>query len=131
MRPPSGDRLPVQARGIGIAVGNPPACGSTASGTVQNFGYGIGALSRKEAKTTALPSGVQPRTTSGAGCQVSRRGSPPATGTTKTSTLPSYWAEKATSEPSGENLADDSRPMSAVSRRASPPSRATVHRSPP
>ncbi len=37
-----------------------------------------------------LPSGVQPRTRSGAGCQVNLFGTPPDAGTTKTSTLPSY-----------------------------------------
>ena len=60
-----------------------------------------------------LPSGVQPRTRSGAGCQVSRFGTPPEAGTTKTSTLPSYSPVKAMRVPSGENAGSVSLPGSA------------------
>ena len=53
--------------------------GPPAAGTVQKRGAGEGAHeARPEANTTDLPSGVQPCTWSGPGCQVRRRGTPPS-----------------------------------------------------
>ena len=87
-------------------------------------------LVRVEWNSTDWPSGVQPATWSSAGCQVSRRGTPPVASTTYTSTLPSYSPVNATSEPSGEKYGSVSRPTPLVRRRASPPSRPTIQRSP-
>ena len=85
---------------------------------------------RGELKMMRLPSGVQPSARSGEGCQVSLFGTPPAAGTTKTSTLPSYSPVKAMSLPSGENTGSVSVPAPLVRRAASPPSRGTLHKSP-
>ena len=105
------------------------ACGKSASSpTVKNFAP-RGAFSRLDEKTTRCPSGVQPWTMSGPGCHVSRRGSPPSTGTTYTSVLPPYWPENATQRPSGESCGFVSCPGKLVSRRASPPSRSTIQMS--
>src|SRR5438128_7437922 len=67
---------------------------------------------------------------SGPGCQVNRVGTPPLTGTTYTSVLPSYWALKAISEPSGENAGFVSTPESLVNRRTFLPLRSATHKSP-
>src|ERR1700687_4560996 len=77
-----------------------------------------------------LPSGVQPRTISFDGWNVSRFGSPPSADITYTSGLPSYSPVKAIHLPSGENLGKTSSPTWEVSRRAAPPSREEIHRSP-
>src|SRR5262249_19989356 len=98
-----------------------------ATGTVQNLGAPVGAqVARVEANTIDLPSGVQPSTTSGLGCQVSRFGSPPSADTTYTSRLPSYSSLNATQRPSGEKRGLPARPWKLVSRRASPPARGTI-----
>jgi hypothetical protein len=60
---------------------------------------------------------------------VRRFGTPPSAGTTNTSVLPSYCAEKAISFPSGENAGRASMPSSVVSRRTSVPSSFATHRS--
>src|SRR4030042_27421 len=73
---------------------------------------------------------VHPRTMSGAGGQVSRRGSPPSAGMTKTSTLPSYSPVKAIREPSGEKTGLVSTPGPEVILWDAPPSRGTFQRSP-
>ena len=52
-------------------------------------GAALGAhVARPDANMTLAPSAVHPCTVSAAGCQVSRLGSPPSTGTTYTSVLP-------------------------------------------
>ena len=88
----------------------------------------VGTPSRPDRKSTS-PSGVQPWTTSSAGCHVSRSGCPPVAGMTYTSVLPPYWPEKATHRPSALNAGSVSAPSELVSRVASPPSRATSQRS--
>ena len=122
MRRPSGEILPWNARGSGSASSGPPA-----AGTVQKRGVAFGAaVARVEAKSTLLPSGVQPCTWSGPGCHVRRVGSPPSEGTTYTSTLPPYSPLKATLRPSGENFGFVVWPWKLVSRRAVPPARSTT-----
>ncbi len=79
-------------------------------------------------RTLAL-SGVQPTTWSGPGCHVSRLGSPPSAGTTKTSWLPSYSPVKAIHFPSGEKRGKYSVPGWDVRRRAMPPASPTTQRS--
>src|SRR5689334_13426898 len=81
---------------------------------------------RREENRIFLPSGVHPCTSSGAGCHVRRFGSPPALGTTYTSTLPPYIALNATMDPSGESLGFEVCPWKLVRRRAAPPSRPTI-----
>src|ERR1700759_3821087 len=99
-RRPSGEILPMYARGNGIGVSTPPS-----TGTVQKRGAALGAqVARDELKTIDLPSGVHPCTTSAPGCQVNRFGSPPSAGTAETSVLPLYCALNAMSFPSGENF---------------------------
>src|SRR5512146_570477 len=96
---PSGEIFPWYARGSAIGASTPPS-----TGTVQKRGAAVGAsVARGDAKTIDLPSGVQPCTTSGDGCHVSRFGSPPSDGTTYTSSFPAYVALNAISFPSGEN----------------------------
>src|SRR5260221_14668377 len=82
-RRPSGENVPANARGSDIGSSTPPS-----AATVHSWRYAdCGMLARSEAKTTRLPSRVHPRTRSSPGCLVSRRGSPPAVGTTETSVL--------------------------------------------
>src|SRR6185369_12226423 len=101
--------------------------GPPVTGTVQNRGAAAGAsVARPEANTIDLPSGVQPSTTSGLGCHVSRLGSPPSAETTYTSALPAYSPLNAMRLPSGENLGLLAWPWKLVSRRASPPARGTI-----
>src|SRR5258706_9252593 len=101
--------------------------GPPVRGTVQKRGAGLGAhVARPDANTTAFPSGVQPSTWSGPGCQVSRRGSPPSAGTTYTSRLPAYSPLNATQRPSGEKRGLLACPWKLVSRCASPPARGTI-----
>src|SRR5262245_28786147 len=101
--------------------------GPPAAGTVQKRGAAAGAhVARPEANTIALPSGVQPCTTSGTGCHVSRRGSPPSAETTYTSRLPAYSPLNAIHLPSGEKRGLPACPWKLVSRRASPPARGTI-----
>src|SRR5262249_37294977 len=119
---PSGEKDASAARGSGTAVSMPPV-----SGTVKSWETPAAWAWREERKTTLLPSGVQPTTTSSPGWKGSRWGVPPAVGTTKTSGLPSYSPVKATSAPSGEKAGLRSCPP-VVNRRASPPSRLTTHR---
>jgi hypothetical protein len=51
--------------------------------------FGSVALAAEDRNSTFLPSGVQPTASAGRGFEVSRRGSPPAAGTTYTLTIPS------------------------------------------
>jgi len=61
----------------GTCVAAPPL-----AATVQNRVVTVGdAVARGDVNSTRVPSGVQPCTRSGPGCQVSRVGSPPSTGT--------------------------------------------------
>src|SRR5262249_10293928 len=95
--------------------------------TVQNRGAAAGAqVARLEANTTDFPSAVQPWTTSGTGCHVSRRGSPPSAETTYTSRVPAYSPLNAIHLPSGEKRGLPAWPWKLVSRRASPPARGTI-----
>ena len=80
---PSGEIEPAWARGMTMGCGSPPVVA-----TVHSLGSASGTPVRVETNTTRWPSGVHPRTWSAPGCQVSRRGSPPSTGTTYTSGLP-------------------------------------------
>src|SRR5262252_289158 len=101
--------------------------GPPATGTVQKRGAAAGAhVARPEADTIDFPSGVQPSTTSGPGCHVSRRGSPPSAETTYTSRLPAYSPLNASHLPSGEKRGLLACPWKLVSRRASPPARGTI-----
>ncbi len=125
MRDPSGENAPSAAMCSGSLSGSPPSRPTVNSSEKREYAV------RVEAKSTRLPSGVQPMTVSAAGCHVSRFGSPPEAGITKTSTLPSYSPVKAMRLPSGEKDGLVSTPGPAVRRRAAPPSRGTLHRSPP
>src|SRR3954466_4653117 len=119
---PSGEILPMYARGSAIGVSTPPSIG-----TVQKRGAALGAdVARDEAKTIDLPSGVQPCTLSAPGCHVSRFGSPPSAATTYTSTLPAYSPLNAIDLPSGEKCGLVVWPAKLVRRRALPPARSTV-----
>src|ERR1041385_3312025 len=101
--------------------------GPPVTGTVQNRGAAAGAsVARPEANTIDLPSGVQPSTTSGLGCHVSRLGSPPPPETTYTSALPAYSPLNAIHLPSGEKRGFEACPWKLVSLRASPPARGTI-----
>src|SRR5262245_15682659 len=135
MRRPSGDTLPVKARGIGITSGTALTAPVAATATDQILKIegrpGTGTVSRVDANSTRRPSGVQPRAASMLGWKVRRVGSPPVTGTTYTSVLPPMVAVKARRVPSGENHGSISALGVEVSRRAWPPLRGTVHRSPP
>jgi hypothetical protein len=78
IRFPSGESLPWKPRASRIGVSTPPS-----AGTVKKRGTGDGAsVARFDANITVRPSGLHPCAMSGDGCQVSRRGSPPAAGTT-------------------------------------------------
>ena len=77
-----------------------------------------------------LPSGVQYWTVSPVVLNVSWRGSPPVTGTTKTSSLPKRLLVKATSLPSGEKRGKMSRPTCAVRRVGLEPSWFAIQMSP-
>jgi hypothetical protein len=85
--------------------------------------------SRGEEKRTAFPSGVKSWTVSRDGCHVSRFGTPPTAGTTKTSRFPSSSALKARSAPSGLKAGFDFTPGPDVIRWTFVPSRRAVQRS--
>src|SRR5260370_3797862 len=121
---PSGDIDASYPLGNGSFSSTPPSAGTVNISAKREY------AALGELKTMRLPSGVQPRTRSGAGCQVSLFGTPPEAGTTKTSTLPSYSPVKAMRVPSGENAGSVSLPLPLVRRTASPPSRGTLQRSP-
>ena len=104
---------------------NPPAAGTWKKRSKRWM-----AEARRERIRMDFPSGYHSATTSISGCQVSRAGSPPSTGTVKASRLPSYSPVNATVFPSGESLGKRSIPSWAVRRAATPPARGTVHRSP-
>jgi hypothetical protein len=70
-RLPSGEKLPWKPSGSGSRRGQPPAA-ATANSRASN------GLSRPLRKTTSPPSRVQATAASRPGCQVRRRGSPPA-----------------------------------------------------
>src|SRR5258708_16446536 len=94
---PDGEILPWKARGMSIGSSTPPC-----AGTVQKRGAPLGAaVARPEAKTMALPSGVQPCTLSAPGCHVKRFGSPPSGGATETAKPPAYSAPEADHLPCG------------------------------
>src|SRR5688500_9393456 len=135
MRRPSGEKLPVKARGIGRTSGTdvtaPVAPTATDHSLKMEGRPGTGTVSRVDVKSTRLPSGLQPRAASRPGWKVRRAGSPPATGTTYTSVLPPTVAVKARRDPSGENRGSISAFGVDVSRLSWPPARGTVHRSPP
>src|SRR5262245_65655605 len=98
MRRLSGEYDAVKARGSGSASSRPPS-----TETVHRRRYDdCGTVPRSDAKSTRLPSRVQPFTRSLCGWYVSRFGSPPAAETTYTSVLPLEVRLKATSDPSGE-----------------------------
>src|SRR5205814_10321851 len=75
--------------GSGSFSSTPPAAGTVNISSKREYDV------REEPKMMRLPSGVQPRTRSVAGCHVSLFGTPPEAGTTNTSTLPSYSPVKA------------------------------------
>ena len=74
---PSGEYDAFAAEGTGSLETAPPA-----TGTVKSWWNRRVCTSRCEANSTALPSGVKPRTRSSPGCHVSRFGSPPPAATT-------------------------------------------------
>ena len=121
IRLPSGLSEPCEARGTGRASSGPPSID-----TVHGLVCPAGADARFETKTTRRLSGVQPMTLLPEGCQVSRLGSPPSTGTRYTDSVPAYFPEKATHRPSGDNFGSAVSPWKLVSRRASPPVRSTI-----
>src|SRR5262249_38215314 len=121
---PSGEKQASTPLGIGNCVGMPPFVE-----TVNNWEYRLVNTFRGDEKSTADPSGVQPRATSGPGWVVNRFGGPPVTGMVKTSTFPSYWALKAMVCPSGEKTGFSSTPISLVRRRGFLPSRSATQRS--
>ena len=74
---PAALMCPWNARGIGMGSSGPPSVE-----TLKKRSVGDGApVWRVLENTTRLPSGVQPVTPSGPGCQVRRTGSPPSIGT--------------------------------------------------
>src|SRR5215471_3908147 len=121
---PSGDIEASYPHGNGSRSSTPPSAGTVNISEKREYAV------RDEVKIMCLPSGIHPRTRSGAGCHVNRFGTPPDAGTTNTSTLPSYSPVNATFVPSGENTGSVSVPVPLVSRTASPPSRETLQRSP-
>src|SRR5256885_15214876 len=106
---------------MGIACCTPPS-----GDTVKNRGAPVGALSRPDANTIRLPSGVHPSTRSSPGCHVSRFGCPPSAGTRYTLVFPLYSALNATHFPSGDKYGFCVWPPKLVSRLAAPPVRGTI-----
>ena len=76
----------MNARGIGNTSGTAVTAPLAPTATDQSLKMegrpGTGTVSRVDAKSTRLPSGLQPRAASMPGWKVRRVGSPPVTGTT-------------------------------------------------